>query len=87
MALKKRMFEKIQLLKRRGIPPMEAYKRLKRDGIAISKPGIRTLQHILPGRIHTACSVFHNPHEFYKFLYYKNTMSFLNFSLIRRKIN
>jgi len=23
--------------------------------------GLRTLQHILPGRIHTACSVFHNP--------------------------
>lgn len=46
MALKKRMFEKIQLLKRMGIPPMEAYKRLKRDGIAISKPTFLKYYHM-----------------------------------------
>ena len=46
MALKKKMFEKIQMLKRMGMPPMEAYKRLKREGAEISKPTFLKYYHM-----------------------------------------
>ncbi|PKL14656.1 MAG: hypothetical protein CVV52_00870 [Spirochaetae bacterium HGW-Spirochaetae-8] len=38
MALTRKMFEKIQTLKRMGVPPMEAFRRMRSEGASVSKP-------------------------------------------------